>query len=295
MPPGIAGYRTLGQIGVGARSTINQVVRVTTGQFFALKRVVRRSADDDRFLAQVEAEYEVSSRADHPVLRKSYELQRVRKLLRTRELLLLMEYVSGKTLEQARPTDLGQTITVFKRVAEGLDALHETGYLHADIKPNNIIITEKGDVKIIDFGQSCRIGHKKDRIQGTPDYIAPEQVRRLPLDQRTDVFNVGATFYWVLTGQTFPTDIRPDARPGGHAIAAPKRAPKDVVPAIPAALSQLVMDCCASTPDKRPQDMKRLLARLDVAEKMWRKASAPSRADGAEVKPSGGAAVEGSS
>ncbi len=265
------GYRVLSQIGVGARSTINQVVRNTTGQFFALKRVLRRNADDDRFLQQVENEYRVSSQVDHPALRKSFQIHRKKKWLKVHELLLLMEHVPGKTLEQDRPTDVGDAVTLAREIARGLHALHEMGFVHADIKPNNIIRTEDGGIKIIDFGQSCPIGHKKERIQGTPDYIAPEQVRKLPLDRRTDIFNLGATLYWMLTGRTYPTDIRSPAKPGGHEIKTPKRAPKDLVPNIPAALSQLVMDCCREAPDKRPENMEQVIARLDVADKMWQK------------------------
>lgn len=286
MPPELNGYRTLKQIGVGARSTISQVVRVTTGQFFALKHVVRRGPEDDKFLQQTETEYEVSSRAHHPNLRKSLELQRNKKWFKVNELLLLMEFVSGSTLEEARPTELAETIVIFREIALGLDALHESGYVHADIKPNNIILTDQGGVKIIDFGQSCRMGHKKERIQGTPDYIAPEQVRRMPLDRRTDVFNFGATLYWVLTNKAFPTDIRQDVRPGSHEIVGPKRAPKDLVPSVPAALSTLVMDCCASSPEKRPTNMRQLIARLDVVEQRRHKPSSAEKAKNDRPQPS---------
>jgi len=245
---------------------------------------VRRGAEDERFLEQVEVEYEVSSKVDHPNLRKSLEIHRVKKWFKVQELLLLMEYVSGKTLEQDRPTDLGRTIDLFRKVAAGLGALHDIGYVHADIKPNNIIVSDNDGIKIVDFGQSCRIGHKKARIQGTPDYIAPEQVRRLPLDQRTDVFNLGATLYWVLTNSTFPTDIRPNV-PGGHAIKGPKRAPKDIDASIPAALSTLVMDCCESAPEKRPASMKQVIARLDVADEMRAEALVANENNGAGGSP----------
>ncbi|NOT02070.1 MAG: serine/threonine protein kinase [Phycisphaerales bacterium] len=274
MPRELDGYRYVGQIGVGARSTIAQVVRITSGQYFAVKRVVRRSAEDDAFLRQAENEYAVCARIDHPALRRCFELQRRKKWLRTAELLVIMEFVTGKTLEHARPTDLAETIGVFRRVATGLNALHQAGFVHADIKPNNILLTDKREVKIIDFGQSCPIGHKKDRIQGTPDYIAPEQVRRLPLDRRTDVFNLGATLYWVLTERTYPTAIRQTVRPGSHEVVGATRAPKELLPAIPAALSTLVMDCCKDNPDERPPDMPRFIARLDVAEQMWQRAAA---------------------
>jgi serine/threonine-protein kinase len=270
MPTELSGYRTLGQIGIGARSTISHVQRVTTSQVYALKRVVRRNPEDNRFLEQVEVEYAVSSAIEHPNLRHSYELHRFKKWFRVNELLLLMEYVSGRTLEQDRPESLPEILAIFKQVATGLDALHESGYVHADIKPNNIILTNDGGVKIIDFGQSCPMGHKKDRIQGTPDYIAPEQVRRLPLDRRTDVFNLGATLYWVLTNKTFPTDIRQNTRPGSHEIVGATRPPKELNPGVPAALSTLVMDCCSSNPDGRPPDMQRVIARLNAVERRWR-------------------------
>jgi len=269
MPTELAGYRTIGQVGVGARSTITRVVRVTTGQYFALKRVVRREPEDDRFLRQCEIEYEVSSGIDHPNLRRSFELHRYKKWFRLSELLMLMEFVPGKTVESDRPADIGRTIEVFKEVASGLNALHDGGFVHADIKPNNILLTDKGGVKIIDFGQSCPMGHKKDRIQGTPDYIAPEQVRRLPLDRRTDVFNLGATLYWVLTNKAYPTDIRQNTKPGSHEIVGAVRAPKDLVPGVPVALSTLVMDCCSVKPEGRPADMTQVIARLEAVKRRW--------------------------
>lgn len=271
VPPELNGYRTVSQIGIGARSTINHVVRVTTGQSFALKRIVRRTAEDARYIRQAEIEYRVAGSVNHPSLRKCHELHETRRWFRVVELLLLMEYVPGKPLESAPRGELGEIVSLFRSVAAGLDALHNQGFVHADIKPNNILLTESGQPKIIDFGQSCRIGHKKSTIQGTPDYIAPEQVRRLPLDRRTDLFNLGATLYWALTGKTFPTDLRLAAKPGGHEIPGPKRSPKDLVPSLPAALSQLVMDCCESSPEKRPAHMKQFISRLDVAEQLWRK------------------------
>ncbi len=279
----LPGYRPTGQIGVGARSIITQVVRNTTGEFFALKRVVRRAAEDDKFIQQAEFEFEVSSQLDHPALRKSFEIHRRKRWFKTRELLILMEYVDGLTLESDRPLDLSRTIDIFKKIAHALDAMHERGFIHADIKPNNILLTGNGDVKIIDFGQSCPVGHKKDRIQGTPDYIAPEQVRRLPLDRRTDVYNLGATLYWVLTERTYPTDLRHSTKPGAHEIVGSVRSPKELNADVPAALSTLVMDCCASNPDGRPKNMKQFMARLDVAERKW--ATRNGKNDGSNDTP----------
>ncbi len=269
----LAGYETLEQIGVGARSTIHRVVETRTGQIYALKKVVRQDDADDRFIAQAETEFAVSSQIDHKHLRRSHHIHRVKKWTKVRELYILMEHVEGLSLEAARPNRLDWFLQIMRKVASGLDALHEHGYIHADIKPNNVILGPNGVVKIIDFGQSCPIGHRKERIQGTPDYIAPEQVRRMPLHRPTDVFNLGATMYWVLTGRPYPTRFRQQARAGSVDLVGPEQAlpPKEINPKIPAVLSQLVMDCCKENPAQRPADMKQVISRLDVVQRMWHK------------------------
>jgi serine/threonine-protein kinase len=269
----LPGYRITKQIGIGAASKISLAVELKTGKTFAVKHVVRNSADDDPFIAQVEREYEVSSKLNHRNLRHSYYLHRVRRMLQTKELMIVMEYVDGLDLERARPNRLNTFLSVFRRVAAGLRAMHEAGYVHSDIKPTNIMIGKGGVVKIIDFGQSCPLYHRKERIQGTPDYIAPEQVRRMLLDQRTDVFNLGATMYWVLTSDTYPTEIRGADVRGGVSVLSHDSpvAPAEINDKIPLSLSKLVMECCRDNPADRPADMKQVDARLAVAQKVWRR------------------------
>src|SRR3990172_2481808 len=269
----LPGYRITKQIGVGAGSKIMLGVELKTGKTFAVKHVARNSPDDDRFLAQTENEYAVSSKLSHPYLRHSFYLHRVRKLLAIKEYYLVMDWIDGLTVEKARPNRLNTFLTLFRKVGVGLQAMHEVGYVHADIKPTNIMLAPRGVVKVIDFGQACPIHHRKERIQGTPDYIAPEQVRRLRLDQRTDVFNLGATMYWVLTSEKYPTAIRgTDARGGISLVASDKPiAPIELNDKIPLSLSVLVMECCRENPDERPADMKQVGARLAVVQKLWRK------------------------
>ncbi|MBI1825688.1 MAG: serine/threonine protein kinase [Planctomycetes bacterium] len=269
----LPGFRILKQIGVGAASKIYTSVELRTNKSFAVKHVIRNSADDDRFLEQAETEFACSSQIDNPYLRRSVSIHRIRKLLQTREIYLVMELVDGLTLDVARPNRLNTFLTLFQKISAGLTALHDAGWVHADIKPINIMLAPKGIVKIIDFGQACKIGHRKERVQGTPDYIAPEQVRRLPLDQRTDVFNLGATMYWTLTSMNYPTAIRgQDARPGVAVLAHDKPvAPIELNDKIPLALSKLVMECCNENPEERPVDMKQVSARLSVVQDLWRK------------------------
>lgn len=260
----LPGYNIVTKLGDGARSAVYEVVHVATGKLYTLKRVTREAHEDDRFLQQAINEFTVSQRLNHPTLRKSLELFRTRRLLKLVQVRVLMEFVEGLSLDRRRPDRLDDLLRLFTQIAEGLGAMHQAGFLHTDIKPTNVIIGAEGSIKIIDFGQSCPIGHRKPRIQGTPDYIAPEQVERRSLTQQTDVFNLGATLYWALTGQTYPTLITRHGRSRGTTTSStkPPPSPIDLDPTMPPALSRLVMACCAYDRAVRPRDMVEVAGRL---------------------------------
>jgi serine/threonine protein kinase len=285
----VSRYSQLDYLGHGARSKILLIVDEQTGQKYALKRLVKRSSKDDRFIEQTENEYEVSRNFQHPILRKSFSLRRIRRWLRLVEVQLLMEYFPGHNLEDLMTTTAPmQLVPIFAKVADGLQSLHQLGFVHADIKPNNILVNAADqEVRIIDFGQSCRISAIKERVQGTPGYIAPEQVRCQPLDQRTDVFNLGATMYYMLTGKPYPTIVpgkqqRPGQRLAPGSSRQEPQSPSEINPRVPKSLSLLAMDCCQDRPADRPADMREVLNRLELAQSRPLAASAQkSSCDGA--------------
>jgi serine/threonine-protein kinase len=182
-------YDVLERLGEGARSIIYLVQDPETRQVYALKHVVRAEQKDIRFIEQMETEFDISRQFTHPALRRSFDLKIIKTLL-----LKVNESLHGdgstwtcKPLDVRPPTDLMDICDTFIQAAEGLRAMHQMGFAHCDIKPNNIMRNDQGKVKIIDFGQSCKIGTVKERIQGTPDFIAPEQVARKthqPADRR---------------------------------------------------------------------------------------------------------------
>lgn len=281
-------YAVQRRLGSGANSAIFEVLD-PSGQAFALKRVVKRTFSDERFFVQAQSEFDVGRRIDHPAIRKMHELIRVRRLFRVREIHLVMEMFYGQTLEALRPTDMQVIAHVFAQAAAGLGAMHAAGFAHADIKPNNILVAPDGQVKIIDLGQSCPLGTIKQRIQGTPDYIAPEQVHRRPIDQRTDVFNLGATLYWVLTGKHLPT-VLPRSQPGREialVTSAVVEPPIQLNPRVPPALSRLAMDCVNVQPAERPADMKTLCNRLETIEVILSRSAAQSAPRGLPLGQSG--------
>jgi serine/threonine protein kinase len=268
----VPGFTILEHLGRGAGSHIFKAKDLTTGQVVSLKRVVLRSAEDEKYVAQTEREYEVARQLNHPNLRRCLELRHVREGPVLRELLLVMEMVPGQTLERRRPMDAARAVDIFIAMARGLAALHGIGLIHSDIKPRNVLIGANETVKIIDFGQSCPIGTVKERVQGTPDFLAPEQVRLDSLDERTDVFGLGATMYWAVTGHGLPTPMPgkdgklwPSANGGLLRWPGPVR-PVELNGRVPVVLSDLIMLACNERPCDRPANMGELIAALERIE-----------------------------
>jgi len=271
-------FDVLERLGEGARSTIYAVMDPLTRQTYALKHVTRADPKDIRFIEQMENEYTISKQFTHPNLRRSYDLK-INKtlLLKVAEAFLIMELFNGKALDVYLPPSLLDIIDTFIQSAHGLKAMHVMGYAHCDIKPNNILRDDKGQVKVIDFGQSVKIGTIKERIQGTPDYIAPEQVARRPISVQTDVFNLGATLYWALTGKHIPTLYTVNKK-GENSFLLDTRidTPQDLNPKVPNALSNLVMECIATNAKKRPADMDQVVTRLELSRHVLTRANNPA-------------------
>ncbi|MEM6333356.1 MAG: serine/threonine-protein kinase [Planctomycetota bacterium] len=262
----IAGFKVVKAVGQGAHSKI-YCVQDMNGQLFALKVVERDSPADQRFLDQAILEHEVSSQFDHPLLRKSFRVLRERKLIRTSTIRVLMEYVEGKPLEQFRTAEVSLQAELCRQIGEGLAVMHAKGFVHADMKPNNVLVGDDGKVKIIDFGQSCAVNTRKERVQGTPDYIAPEQVRKEHLTAQTDVFNLGATMYWLLTGEHVPTMIPKTKKNAGTLkVERDVETPADLNPSVPPALSSVVMNCIEPDPMDRPKTMREVVDRIRIAQ-----------------------------
>lgn len=259
-------FDVLDRLGEGAKSVIYAVSDPATGQVYALKHVVRAEAKDIRYVEQMQTEYEVSRQFTHPNLRKSFELILKRTLFRRiTEAFLLMELVDGKTMDVRRPRNLLECVDTFIKAAQALQAMHTMGYVHCDIKPNNIIRSESGHVKVIDFGQSCKIGTVKERIQGTPDYISPEQVKRKPVSHKTDIFNLGATLYWATSGRTIPTLYTVERGDNSFLLDTRIPTPAELNKQVPPVLSNLAMECILSRPEKRPASMEAVINRLELA------------------------------
>lgn len=272
------GYDVVDKLGEGARSFIYAVVDPATGKSLALKHVLRDEQKDIRFVEQMETEFEISKQFNHPNLRRTYELKIQKSLLlKVTEAFLVMELFDGKPLDVSPPRTTLDCLDTFIQVSQGLRYMHQLGYVHCDLKPNNILRADSGMVKVIDYGQSCKIGTIKERIQGTPDYIAPEQVQRKPISVQTDVFNLGATLYWALTGRNIPTLYTVNKK-GDNSFLLDTRieSPTELNPKVPEAASKLVMECVSTKIQKRPADMDQVITRLELARHVLMKQANPT-------------------
>ncbi|MCW5757604.1 MAG: serine/threonine protein kinase [Phycisphaeraceae bacterium] len=263
----IEGHRILGELGRGAASIIYLAQDEKSKQISALKHVKRENPKDQRFLEQAEYEYKVSSKLDHPNIRKIKRLIKRKHLLQVKELFLVMELVDGLAMDQSPPKTFDKALSVFQQVADALSHMHERGFVHADMKPNNVVVSPEGVVKIIDLGQSCATGTIKPRIQGTPDYIAPEQVHRRAITPKTDIYNLGATMYAILTGKRVPTALADENSLLGSLDDSMIEKPRPAIELnerIHPKLNELVMQCVEIDPGRRPESMAYVADRLNL-------------------------------
>jgi serine/threonine-protein kinase len=270
-PRKIGQYTVLAKLGEGAASMLYAVQNPKDKQVSALKYVVKKNEKSQRFIDQVVQEYTIGSKLDHESIRKIRKLIKHRKMLKVIAVSMIMELVDATTLDQQLPKNHSQAVDVFVQVARGLAHMHGRGFVHADMKPNNVLIDDDNHVKIIDLGQACSIGTIKKRIQGTPGYMAPEQAHRGEITPKTDIYNLGAMMYWTLVGDVIPTAMPPknttDSLVGG-AVDADKVElpipPHERNPRIHSLLSKQIMDCVQPNPNNRPESMTVVVNRLEL-------------------------------
>ena len=183
-----------------------------------------------------------------------------------------MELLPGGTLKErvaaSGPMPPQEAVAAVMDIIGGLDAAQAAGVLHRDIKPSNCFIDDDGAVKVGDFGLSIStlardVHHDLETgaFQGTPQFAPPEQLRGEPLDIRADIYAVGATLYYLLTGQP-PFDARDLRELVSRATSEPPQSPRELRRGIPKGLAAVVLQCLAKIPGERPRSYADLAAAL---------------------------------
>jgi eukaryotic-like serine/threonine-protein kinase len=187
-------------------------------------------------------------------------------------LFLAMEYIEGSNLKllsaEGDPVVGENVASILIDTAIALEHVHDSGFIHMDFKPENILVTRNGNIRLVDFDLSIpkpELPIKTKANPGTPAYMAPEQLLRQPINQRVDIFAYGVTAYELLTGQKpFPGDT-PDEILHKQLNRGDFITPRTLNPEIPAPMEKLILKCLDVEPDKRYPFMSVLVRDVQAA------------------------------
>ena len=245
-------FEILRELGRGGFGVVFEARDRELGRLVAVKVVRARRGVDPGMLR---AEAEAAAALHHPNIVTVHDLGSA-----GGEGWLVLELLRGETLEErlrrgALPSP--EALRVGTEIARGLAHAHHAGVLHRDLKPSNVFVCDDGSVKILDFGLSRVFGSGSGPEGGTPAYMAPEQWRREPEDERTDVFALGVMLHEMLTGH------RPFAVESGRSTALDDAPPPEIpAGAAPRSVRQLVRRSTSRDPKDRPRDGAAVLEAL---------------------------------
>jgi tetratricopeptide (TPR) repeat protein len=260
LPPGtaIGRFEIIRELGRGGFGVVHEAKDRDLGRQVAVKLVRPGRITEEE--GKVSREAEAIARLAHPNLITLHEVGRSEQ-----GPFLVFEFLRGKTLQERLddgPMPVQEAVHIAAEVARGLAHAHAEGVVHRDLKPSNVFVTNKGQVKILDFGMAHAFGRRR-LSGGTPAYMAPEQWEDAPEDERTDVFALGVMLYRMLTGE-YPF---PEGK--GRWAAEPGRPRKLDVPGTPE-LADLVEKMLERNPTARPRDGAAVLAALTPVEEKLR-------------------------
>jgi len=252
-----------------AMSSVFKAMDLKTGRPVALKVPLPSLEGDPAAFSRFEREEDIGRRLDHPKILKIVDVEQGEKS----RPYIVMELLDGQTLErlmqQIRPLPEDDALAITSQVCEGLEYLHSQGVVHRDLKPQNIMLCSDGSLRIMDFGIAKAAASRRmtfggfSPTMGTPDYMAPEQVKGQRGDQRTDIYSLGAILYEMLTGRV-PFEgqnayMIMNARLLGDPVALRTRNP-----AIRPQVEEIVLHAMARDPSERYASVAAMKADIDA-------------------------------
>ncbi len=249
----IGNYRLLEPLGKGGMGEVYAAEETETGRRFAVKllsSVMPRNRDTiERFLNEAS----LAAKLSHPRTTFVYGAGE-----ENGQFYIAMELMPGHTLrdlvESQGPLPVNEAIDHLLDVLDGLEAAHSIGVIHRDLKPSNCFLDQDGRIKVGDFGLAKSLVTNADITQtgtflGTPQFAAPEQIRREKIDQRTDIFAVGATLFYLLTGK--PPFSGDPAAVIAKIVADEPPDIRKLQPGVPKSLARVIRRCLSKSPQQR--------------------------------------------
>ena len=255
-------YAVLSKIGAGGMADVYKGRDQMLNRYVAIKVLKKQYKEDENFVRKFRSEAQAAAGLIHPNIVNVYDVGEDRGLN-----YMVMELVEGITLKEyiERKGRLShkETISIAIQMCSGIGAAHASGIIHRDIKPQNIIISKDGKVKVTDFGIAKAITSNtvSTNAMGSVHYTSPEQARGGFSDQRSDIYSIGITLFEMVTGQV-PFDGETTVEVAMKHLQQEITPPSELVPDIPYSLEQIILKCTQKSSERRYESTEALIQDL---------------------------------
>ena len=255
-------YEILEKIGTGGMSDVYKAKCHKLNRYVAVKVLKQEFSENANFVSKFKVEAQAAAGLMHPNIVNVYDVGEENGIY-----YIVMELVDGITLKKyiEKKVNLSykEAVSIAIQVCLGIEAAHNHHIIHRDIKPQNIIISKDGKVKVTDFGiaKAATSNTITSNVMGSVHYTSPEQARGGFSDEKSDFYSLGITLFEMLTGRV-PFNGETTVAIAIKHIQEPMPSPREFVPDIPLSVEQIVLKCCQKSPDRRYQSMGELIEDL---------------------------------
>ena len=255
-------YEILELIGSGGMADVYKAKCHKLNRFVAIKVLKSEFSSDSSFVSKFKAEAQAAAGLMHPNIVNVYDVGEERRMY-----YFVMELVEGITLkhyiEKKIRLTAKEAVSIAIQVSMGIEAAHNNGIIHRDIKPQNIIISKEGKVKVADFGiaKAATSNTVTSHAMGSVHYTSPEQARGGYSDAKSDIYSIGITLFEMITGHV-PFDGETTVAVAIKHIQEEMPSPRVYVPDVPISVEQIIAKCCQKNPDRRYANVGQLIRDL---------------------------------
>lgn len=255
-------YEIVGKVGTGGMADVYKALDHTLGRNVAIKVLKSEFSEDMSFVTKFRSEAQSAAGLEHPNIVNIYDVGSQQEFH-----YIVMEYVEGITLktyiEKKGQLSFQEAMSIAIQVGRGIEAAHSKGIIHRDIKPQNIIISTEGKVKVTDFGiaKAASANTISSDVMGSVHYSSPEQARNGFVDGKSDIYSLGIVMYEMITGRV-PFDGESTVAVAIQHLQEEMVSPKIYAPTIPVSMEKIILKCTQKSSDRRYESMTALLSDL---------------------------------
>ncbi len=255
-------YEVLEKIGTGGMSDVYRAKDIKLSRMVAVKILKQEFSENENFVRKFRTEAQSAAGLMHPNIVNVYDVGDEKGIY-----YIVMELVDGITLkryiEEKQRLTVKEAVSISIQVAMGLEAAHNHNIIHRDIKPQNIIISKEGKVKVTDFGiaKAATSNTITSNVMGSVHYTSPEQARGGYSDAKSDIYSLGVTMFEMLTGRV-PFNGDTTVAIAIKHIQEPIQPAGNFAPDIPISVEKIVLKCCQKSADRRYQTVSELISDL---------------------------------